>query len=342
MPNADYLKNFLMNNPQPDQIAGQLLMFGFDGTKFNSDIRFIIQKLKIGGVILFKRNIESPGQVRDLCMAMQESAYSAGLPSLFIAVDQEGGSVARLKEPAFLEYPGASSITSLSEAEEITHEMSKVLKNLGFNMNMSPVLDIAFDSSTSIMKDRAYSDSPEGAAEFGKAVIKTFQKNGIMAVGKHFPGIGRTVLDSHLTLPVLEIDKETLIKTDLLPFKTAIDENISGIMLSHILYKNIDSEWPASLSKKIALHLLKDKMGYKGLTLTDDLDMKAINQDIKTCISRILMANIDITLICSRNSNQENAVDEVMRLCRNNSSASENAFKSAERILTAKEKYLYS
>lgn len=340
MPNNDYLKSFLMNNPKPDLTAGQLLMFGFDGTKFNSDIRFLIQKLKIGGVILFKRNIESQGQVKDLCMAMQEAALSADLPPLFIAVDQEGGAVARLKKPAFEEYPGASVIKSLKEAEEISNEMSKVLNNLGFNMNMAPVLDIAFDPSTSIMKDRAYSDSPEGAAEFGKTVIKTFQKNGIMAVGKHFPGIGRTVLDSHLTLPLLDTEKEVLIKNDLVPFKAAIDENVSGIMLSHILYKNIDSEWPASLSVKIAGDLLRREMGYKGLALTDDLDMKAINHDIKTCISRIIMANIDMALICSRNSNQENALDEILRLCRDNSNASGNTFKSAERILIAKEKFI--
>lgn len=340
MPDSYYLNKYLKKSPKSDDFAGQLLMLGFDGTKFSSDIKFLIEKLKIGGVILFKRNIESPSQVHDLCMAMQEAAMTANRPPLFIAVDQEGGTVARLKKPQFEEYPGASCLKSVNEAEEVTNEMSLVLKKLGFNMNMSPVLDIAYDPDTSIMKDRAYSDSPAGASEFGTAIIRAFQKNGIMAVGKHFPGIGRTVLDSHLTLPVLETDRTTLFKSDLIPFSSAIAEDVSGIMISHILYKGIDPEWPASLSKTIAFDILRKEMGYDGLVMTDDLDMKAINFDIKTCISRILKANIDITLICSRNSNQENALDEIMRLMKDNPGIEENILKSVERIGSKKEQYI--
>lgn len=336
----DSLNKIIYGNPKPQDIAGQLLMFGFDGTSFSSDIRFLIQKLRIGGVILFKRNIETPGQVHDLCMAMQEAALSAGMPPLFIAVDQEGGTVARLKNPHFEEYPGASSVGSVAEAEEITSDMAKVLKKLGFNMNMAPVLDISFDGETSIMKNRAYSDSPSGVAEFGRAVIRMFQNNGIMAVGKHFPGIGRTVLDSHLTLPVLEAERKILETTDFIPFKMAIEENVSGIMMSHILYKDLDPDWPASLSARIAHDLLRKDMGYDGLSLTDDLDMKAINHDIKTCVSMILMANVDVSLVCSRNSNQENALDEMLRLAKDNFDALENIMKSVGRIFKAKGKYL--
>lgn len=340
MNDSIYLKQYLKKDPRQNDIAGQLLMLGFDGTKFSSDIKFLIQKLKIGGVILFKRNIEGPGQVHDLCMAMQEAALSADRPPLFIAVDQEGGSVARLKKPLFDEYPGASAVKSLQEAEEITNEMSAVLKRLGFNMNMAPVLDIAFDPENSIMKGRAYSDTPNGASEFGKAVIRGFQKNGIMAVGKHFPGIGRTTLDSHLTLPVLDIDENTLCASDLLPFRSAMDEEVAGLMISHILYKKIDPDWPASLSAVISNGILRKKMGYDGLVMTDDLDMKAINFDIKTCVSRIIGANIDIALICSRNSNQETALDEIMRLMRNDKGINEKAMDSARRIGKAKNRFI--
>lgn len=343
MPETVFLNtSFLDSGLKPDVMAGQLLMFGFDGTKFNSDIRFLIQKLKIGGFILFKRNIESSGQVHDLCMAMQESARSAGLPPLFIAVDQEGGTVARLKSPAFDEYPGVSEIESLDEAERITDEMSEILKNMGFNMNMSPVLDIAFDPETSIMKKRAYSNSPDKVSEFGSTVIRTFQKNGIMAVAKHFPGIGRTTLDSHLTLPVLETERDIMEKNDLVPFRKAIEEDVSGIMLSHVLYNDIDPDWPASLSEKIGVNMLRNKMGFKGLSLTDDLDMKAIRFDIQTCISRILKSSIDITLICSRNPNQENALDEILRLCRNDRNFSESGLKSVNRILMNKNRFVAS
>jgi beta-N-acetylhexosaminidase len=138
------------------------------------------------------------------------------------------------------------------------------LKHLGINMNMAPVLDVAPETVDSIMAGRAFGSDPGWVATMGMTVIDHFQRRGIMAVAKHFPGIGRTVLDSHLALPDLDVDAKALAGVDLVPFSTAINGNVAGIMLSHIRYTAIDPVWPASLSPAVTADLLRRKMGYRG------------------------------------------------------------------------------
>jgi beta-N-acetylhexosaminidase len=177
-------------------------------------------------------------------------------------------------------------------------------------------------------------------SRLGTQVIRTFQEKGIMAVAKHFPGIGRTIKDSHFYLPVLDIDLQTLEGSDLIPFVDAKNDGVAGIMLSHILYPGLDSRRQASLSPYIVNDLLRNRMGYEGLVMTDDLDMKAINLDMKTCIRRILTAGVDIALICHKGPNIDIAFHEITRLLTGDETLYPAGKKSLERILGAKKKYL--
>ena len=322
------------------ELAGQRLMAGFDGTGFNDDIKNLIRAFKIGGLILFSRNIETPDQIRRLCLSAQEYALSLGLPPLFIAVDQEGGSVARLKAPFFTHFHGNAHISSTEQAYEFARITAREIKSVHINMNLSPVMDVIPKGFDSIMKGRAFEGSCEKVGKLGACVIEQMQKQGIMACAKHFPGIGNTQKDSHFDCPVLDSELEAMEAQDLIPFVAAKESKVAAIMLSHIIYRKLDRKWPASLSPKIAKDLLRNKIGFQGIVMTDDLDMKAINHDIKTCIDQILKSEIDIALICHTGPDIEAAFMEIYNLMSNNKELRTRGEESVKRILKIKKQYL--
>ncbi len=288
----------------PSQMAGQRLMVGFDGTAFNSDLQWLVTDLQVGGLILFSRNIEAPAQVAELCRSAQECAADCGQPPLFIGIDQEGGQVARLKKP-FTEFPGNPAMAGEADADHFAAVTAAELRQVGINMNMAPVLDVAPRGFGSIMESRAFGGDPERVSRLGCRVIAGLQAGGVLSVAKHFPGIGRTILDSHVDLPVVDLEMADLDAMELPPFRAALDAGVAGVMLSHILYRSIDPDWPASLSIAIARDLLRGRMGYEGLVLTDDLDMGAVNDrfGIDAMVRQILRAEIDIMLICHKGPN---------------------------------------
>jgi beta-N-acetylhexosaminidase len=325
----------------PEQSAGQRLMVGFDGIALNAELRFLIDTVKVGGIILFTANIINPNQTKDLCVSMQAYARSMDQPPLLIAVDQEGGKVARLKEP-FTRFPGNPAMKGIEDAVFFAKTTAKELSGVGINMNLAPVMDVAPKDINSVMTDRAFGHDPDRVSALGSAVIEHLQAENIMAVAKHFPGIGRTVLDSHFELPDLDIDMDAAQGFDLIPFKAAIAHDVAGIMLSHIRYKGIDPDWPASLSKIIAADLLRGRMGYDGVVMTDDLDMGAIQKhyDLKTSIERILSAGIDMPLICHAGPGIENAFREILDAQKRSYAMKAKGMKSLERIMRLKMKYL--
>ncbi len=322
-----------------EEMAGQRLILGFNGTEFNAELKHIIGDIKAGGIVLFRRNIESPEQVASLCRDCQAYAVSCNIPPLIISVDQEGGTVARLKHP-FTEFKGNPFIETVTDAREFAAITAKELKQAGINMNLAPVMDFAPDGVDSIMKDRVFRGGIKEVAMLGSQVIQTLQEKGVMAVAKHFPGIGRTIKDSHFHLPVLDVDLATLEQSDMIPFVAAKKQDVSGIMLSHISYPELDRVWQASLSPFIASNLLRKQMGYQGIVMTDDLDMKAIDHDMKTCIRQILTSEIDCALICHKGPNIDIAWQEIIRLLKTDESLFKKGKKSIERILSAKRKYL--
>jgi len=325
-----------------EQLAGQRLMAGFNGTTLDSNLKFLIDTLKVGGIILFARNLEGPDQIEELCRAVQEYARLCRQPPLFIAIDQEGGQVARLKPP-FTQFPGNPKMTGIEDAAHFARVTARELTAVGINMNMAPVLDVAAAGMTGIMKDRAFGDDPLWVSRLGAEVVNGLQERNIMAVAKHFPGIGLTTLDSHLERPVLDrSDRDT--KKDLMPFQTAIQMNVAGMMLSHIIYPQLDPRWPASLSVKIAHDLLRKKLGFGGLVLTDDLDMGAIvkHYEIDDVLSQIIEATIDIVVICHQSSKIEAAFEYILKTMLNAEKVKHRALDSVRRIMAIKHTYLHS
>jgi len=320
-------------------LAGQRLMLGFNGTTFNGDLETIIREYQAGGIILFKPNIVSPDQVATLCARAQACAASCNLPPLFIAVDQEGGAVSRLPPP-FTQFDGNPFIRTREQAAAFARIMARELKQAGINMNLAPVMDVVPPGTDAIMKTRAFPGDAEAVADLGTTVIQTLQSSGIMAVAKHFPGIGRTVLDSHHHLPELDVDMADFQAVDLIPFKAAVRADAAGIMISHILCPRLDPRWQASLSKAIARDLVRHTLGFDGLVLTDDLDMKAIDQDMDTCMARILASEIDLALICHQGPDIEKAAIALTRQLASDPKARESSRLCLERMYRFKEKYL--
>ena len=341
--NGKNIRDHVMNSDQfsDGQLAGQRLMVGFDGTTLTRDLKYLIDTVRVGGIILFSRNIHDPEQLGELCHSVQDHALICGQPPLFIAVDQEGGKVARLRSP-FTEFEGNPSMRNETDAVSFSTITARELKEVGINMNMAPVMDVAFADVDSIMAGRSFGDDPGWTARMGAVVIEQMQKNGIMAVAKHFPGIGRTTLDSHLDRPHLDTVPEKLLRADMVPFTAAIHHDVAGIMLSHIVYERIDANWPASLSPPIAADLLRKKLGYNGVVLTDDLDMGAVKKyyPIETVVKQIMAADIDQALICHRSPDIEAAAEKMISILRDTPGMRKRAQASVKRILALKASYL--
>ena len=329
-----------INSFSDEQLAGQRIMAGFDGTDFNPDLKYLIKELKIGGIILFSRNIKSPLQLKELCESVQVYAKSCNQPPLFISIDQEGGQVARLKKP-FTCFPGNPSIKNNDDAVYFAKITGSELLGVGINMNMAPVIDVSPKDMNSIMAGRTFSHDPEIVSKLGCIVIKEMQANGIMAVAKHFPGIGRTIIDSHIDLPFMDADIADIKCFDLVPFYAAFSQEVAGVMLSHILYRSLDPIWPASLSVEIAKKLLRDQMGFEGLVITDDLDMGAIKKhyEIHAIVEQILKADIDITLICHKGPDIETAFQEILKKIKKAPELRKKGTISVKRIMKFKNQY---
>ncbi|MDF1593510.1 MAG: beta-N-acetylhexosaminidase [Desulfobacterales bacterium] len=324
-----------------EQAAGQRLMVGFEGTELSQTLKFYIDTLKVGGVILFTQNIDSPGQITQLCQSIQEYARRSGQPSLFVAIDQEGGTVARLKTP-FTQFAGNPAMEGVDDAAEFGRVTAAELAAIGVNMNLAPVLDVVPEGFGGIMAERVFGPDPDWVSELGLTVISHLQQRNIMAVAKHFPGIGRTTLDSHGDRPVLDAEFNDLNRFDLVPFKNAVANHVAGMMLSHVVYTRIDDAWPASLSVEIAKNLLRKRLGFEGVILTDDLDMGAIVKyyDIHTVMERIIAAGIDITLICHEGPRIETAFEILLKGYADKTIDAREGTEAVRRILKLKRKYL--
>src|SRR5687767_7418187 len=236
------------------------------------------REFDLGGVIFFARNVETPEQVADLSRESQELA--AEIP-LWVSVDQEGGRVARLKRP-FTEWPpmitlGRAGANNEELAVRFATALAAELRAVGISMDYTPVLDIHTNPRNPVIGDRALAERADDVAKLGTAIIRTLQSSGIAACGKHFPGHGDTSTDSHVELPLLDHPPDRLEAVELVPFKAAIAAGVAAIMTGHILIPSLDEELPGTLSPAIVDGLLRTKLGYRGLVLSDDLEMKAIS-----------------------------------------------------------------
>lgn len=288
---------------------GQMLMVGFRGLELKPDSPFLrqISELKLGGVILFdydvqrkqrKRNIESPDQVRRLTSALQKEA---AVP-LFIAVDQEGGKVARLKPDQGFESARSAAELGALDQESVTREqarrMAEMLAGLGINVNFSPVVDLAADSRNPIIAGlgRSFSARPETVIRHARWTIEEFHRQEVISVIKHFPGHGSSREDSHLGLPDVT---GSWTPQELEPFARLIEQRLPDmVMTAHLFHDQWDSRLPATLSPGVVNGLLRDRLGFQGVVISDDLGMQAISEhfSLEESIELAIEAGIDILL----------------------------------------------
>lgn len=286
------------------QKIGQLIMFGFDALTLNEHAIRLIKEYQVGNVILFTRNIKTPEQVFALTRALQKLAMETiGVP-LLIAIDQEGGMVTRIRSHATF-FPGAMTVAATGrpqDAEKLGYMMGSELRALGINMNLAPVFDVNNNPNNPVIGVRSYSDDSQTVAHFATAATHGLQKN-VLATAKHFPGHGDTHVDSHLALPVVNWDEARLQAVELYPFKQAIEAGIKAIMSSHVSFPSLDSSGlPSTLSKPILTDLLRHKMGFEGLIITDCMQMKAIRNAFTTPEATYLSIMAGADMVCISHS----------------------------------------
>jgi len=325
--------------------VGRLFMAGMPGPRLDTGTISLIRDRGLGGIILFKRNIEDPLQVAALTNDLQEIALKYhGIP-LFLAVDQEGGRVARLREP-FTLFPGNSAIGQGPDSHDMAARFGRVtameMRLVGLNMDMAPVLDVPRGPVDQHLQGRMFGEAPGRVGRLGRIVVKTLQENGIMAVGKHFPGLGKARLDPHEHLPTIEAAKEEIETINLPPFQDAIGEGVSSIMTSHAIYPGLDPHHPATLSYSIITELLRERLGFQELIITDDLEMGAIKKDpgVPEGAVRAFEAGNDILLICEDQRLVRESMDQVRNRLLTNEALLSRLHESADRIMAAKEKFL--
>ena len=291
--------------------VGQLLIGSLPGTTITPEIRSLAREFSLGGVTLFARNIEAPEQVAELSIDVQSLA--AELP-LWVAVDQEGGRVARLRRP-FTEWPpmavlGRSGNTEL--ATRFAAALAAELTAVGITLDYAPVLDVLTNPKNPVIGDRALAETADGVARLGAAIVRGLQDNGVAACGKHFPGHGDTSVDSHLELPLVEHPPDRIRRVECVPFKEAIRARVAFIMTAHVLVPSLDEERPATLSPRIVQDILRDEMGYQGVILSDDLEMKAIAHPVPEAAVLAIVAGCDGLLICSGDADVQAATLEAL------------------------------
>jgi beta-N-acetylhexosaminidase len=283
---------------------GQLSIAGFAGDTIPSDLRALAREFDLGGIILFARNVVEPEQVAEIAREAQSLAQE--LP-LWVSVDQEGGRVARLKAP-FTIWPPMLTLGRSGDEElagRFARALAAELKAVGINLDFTPVLDILTNPKNPAIGDRALAERAEDVARFGQRIITTLQDAGIAACGKHFPGHGDTSTDSHHELPLIEHSPDRIEAVEFVPFRAAIEASVASIMTAHILIPAYDETRPATLSPAIVDGLLKKKLGYQGLVLSDDLEMKAISAryGVPEATLAAINAGCDAVLMCG--SSQE-------------------------------------
>jgi beta-N-acetylhexosaminidase len=279
---------------------GQLVVVGFDGKTLPSEISAIAREFDLGGIILFARNVESPGQVAEVAVDAQQIA--AELP-LWVGVDQEGGRVARLKRP-LTEWPAMAALGRSGDealAIRFADALAAELLAVGISIDFAPVLDVLTNAKNPAIGDRALGQDAETVARLGAVIVRRLQAAGLAACGKHFPGHGDTGIDSHLDLPVVEHAPDRLRAVDFVPFRAAIDAGVASIMTGHLLVPSLDDANPATLSRRIVSDVLRGELGFDGLVFTDDLDMKAIaaRTPRERAVVSAIRAGCDVALLCS-------------------------------------------
>jgi beta-N-acetylhexosaminidase len=324
-----------------EQKIGQMLAVGFHGLEAPDYILEWLRAGRIGGVILFSRNIASPQQVAELTAGLRDAAPHP----ILIAIDQEGGVVARLRSnQGFLESPGAMALGAADDpalAEEVSAALGAELTALGINWNLAPVVDLLRDYQNPSVGARSLGTDKMRVAELAAAEVRGFQNGGVAATAKHFPGLGHTAVDTHLALAVISDSAEELRAGELVPFRAAVTEGVAAVMVSLVMFEQIDPKYPSTLSPKVIRGLLRNELGFTGVACTDCMEMKAIADHYGAGESAVLaaLAGDDLIFFSHTRQMQENAYDTLLSAARSGRLPVEPIDAANERLTALKSRF---
>lgn len=324
---------------------GQRLVGGFPGKEISPEFARLVREYKVGNVILFERNVESMSQLKRLCGEIQELVRKETGHSAFITIDQEGGAVTRLPGDG-CNVPGAMAVAATDNTENariLAAITARELRGLGINFNLAPVMDVNNNLLNPVIGVRSYSDRAETVAEYGMAAVKGYREENFMACAKHFPGHGDTAVDSHLGLPVIEKTLRELEELELRPFRAVFESGIQAVMTSHILFPELEPDKvPCTMSRRIITGILKERMGFRGLVLSDCMEMDAIGKYYGTAkgVAAAMAAGVDMVLVSHTSQLLEEGILEVYRALEEGQISSEEMEISAEKIINYKKKYI--
>lgn len=320
--------------------VGQMVMIGVQGTDLTDDSKFMLRQFHIGGVLLFDRNLESAEQTKAFISHMQDYAQGEEAHQkvpLFIGIDEEGGDVVRGK--SFIAPPPSQleigQTGDPGEAERSAAKVGKELKNLGINVNFAPVADVGSPDRRSFASDAAKVTSFVGRAADG------YESAGLLYALKHFPGIGKGRVDSHKEVSTVDASLQTLEAEDLAPFRKMIEtrkpENMF-ILVSHLIYPAIDAEHSASQSRAVVTELLREKMGYQGIIITDDMEMGAVANHAPYCQLGVnaVKAGVDIVMVCHEYEHENDIYMGILEAAQNGEISEAQIDASVKRIVKAK------
>jgi beta-N-acetylhexosaminidase len=334
--------------------VGQLLWIGFETPTVSTQLKKQLEAGDWGATILFKRNLSFtvvPGDVpQEVCdldalVAMNRELHRSapdGTPAL-IAVDHEGGVVQRVRAPAthwppMRTHDGFVSPEDAAVAHQVGLALGRELRALGFDIDFAPVLDIHTNPQNPIIGDRAFGTEPEAVARRALAFARGLDEAGVLACGKHFPGHGDTATDSHLDLPRIDHAMERLERVELVPFARAASANLPMIMTAHVVFAALDDTRPATLSTRVVDGLLREKLGYRGVIVSDDLDMRAITDRMPASDAAVaaIRAGCDVLLLCRDPVRRDEAREALIREGEKDSELRRRIGESAARVRAMK------
>lgn len=313
---------------------GQLLVAGFEGTQLPGELAELVAQGRIGGVILFTRNLGTPAEIRSLVRSIRERA-PADAP-VTVSIDQEGGRVQRLRDP-FTQWPAMRRLGELGETQwtgQLARALARELLDVGVGSTYAPVVDVDTNPQNPVIGDRSFGRTAQVVERHATAFIESLQGAGVAGCAKHFPGHGDTHQDSHHQLPRLPHDLDRLREVELPPFAAAIEAGVASIMTAHVVFEAIDRRRPATLSPDV-MALLRDELRYDGLVFSDDLEMKAVadNYGPQQIVHGALEAGVDALLACR----DFGLVHEVLRLLER--APDRLVERSIERMATFKQRF---
>lgn len=330
-----------------DEKIGQMLMVGVNGTTAGSDAKEMINNLHAGGIIFYGNNIKTANQTVDFTNQLKAMNQNAKNPlPLFMSVDEEGGNVDRLPSP-ILKMPSSFVIGKKDDSDFSTHvgeTLGEAVRNLGFNMDYAPVLDVIKDPAASAIGERSFGTDPNLVSRLGVATMKGIRSQNVIPVIKHFPGYGSVSVDAHQDLPTVEYGRSQLEKNDWLPYENAIKNDADVIMVTHELVTGLETKYPASMSTTIMTNMLRDHLGFKGVIMTDDMTMGAITKgyDIQTAAVKSVEAGADVVMVAFHKDEQINAFNALKQAVLKGTISKQRIDDSVYQIMVLKQKYKLS